>query len=198
MQPSADGTIYAVSRRRRLRWSYDTGTPIRSSPAVDGEALYVGGGAAIRTRACASRETLIDESVRPNDLNASPALGKDAVYIGGESGEMFSVPYDWCLRADNAGDARCTTTPPARPDGATLAWVNTFGDVQAAAPASIPGNAPVTLLLAVRAQGAEQLAVLDSTDLQVTLDPPSTVSVDASGDGKFVTSRPPWPSRPGR
>ena len=42
-----------------------------------------------------------------NDLNASPALGAESVYLAGESGEVFSVPYDHCLRPENTGDARC-------------------------------------------------------------------------------------------
>ena len=198
MQPSADGTIYAVSPDDgSLRWSYDTGTPIRSSPAVDADGhVYVGGGDGRLYVLNADGSLrfamkLIDDP--RNDLNASPALGKDAVYIGGESGEMFSVPYDWCLRPENAGDARCTTTIPAAPDGASLAWVDAFGDTLDAAPDSVPGNAPITLLLAVRAQGAQQLAVLDSTSVTVTVDPPADVAVDVSGDGKFLTITPSSP-----
>jgi hypothetical protein len=52
-------------------------------------------------------------------------------------------------------------------------------------------------LLAVRAQGAEQLAILDSTSVQATLDPPSDVSVDVSGDGKFLTITPKVAFAPG-
>jgi hypothetical protein len=125
-----------------------------------------------------------------NDLNSSPALGRDAVYIGGESGEMFSVPYEWCLRPANAGDTRCTTTSPPYPDGAKLEWVNAFGDTQPAAPSSMPGNAPITLIFSLREKGAQQLAILDSASVQATVEPSAEVSVDVSGDGKFLSITP--------
>jgi outer membrane protein assembly factor BamB len=202
VQPSCDGTVYGVSPDDgTVRWTFDAGTPIRSSPAVDADGhVYVGGGdgnlyVLDPDGSLRFAMKLIDD-VR-NDLNSSPALGKDAVFLGGESGEMFSVPYDWCLRAENASDTRCTTSLPARPDGATLGWVNAFGDTLASAPASVPGNAPITLILSLRAQGAEQLAVLDSSSLQVTLTPTSDVSVDVSGDGKFLTITPKVAFAPG-
>ncbi|HEY8038864.1 MAG TPA: PQQ-binding-like beta-propeller repeat protein, partial [Polyangiaceae bacterium] len=195
VQPSADGTVYGVSPADgAVRWTFDAGTPIRSSPAVDADGnVYVGGGDGklYVLRADGSLRfalRLIDDP--RNDLNASPALGRDAVFIGGESGEMFSVPYDWCLRAENGGDTRCTTTLSERVDGATLAWVNTFGDTLDAVPAAIDGSSPVTLLLAVRQQGAQQLAVLDASSVQATVDPPADVTVDVSGDGKFVSVTP--------
>ena len=202
VQPSADGTVYAVSPDDgTVRWSFDTGTPLRSSPAVDADGhVYVGGGdgnlyVLDDDGSLRFSMKLIDD-VR-DDLNASPALGQAAVYIGGESGEMFSVPYDWCLRPENAGDTRCATSLPTPPDGASLAWVSAFGDTSPAPPASVPGNAPITLLLAVRAQGTQQLAVLDSTSIQVTLDPPAMTSVDVSGDGKFLTITPTVAFAPG-
>ncbi|HEX3343215.1 MAG TPA: PQQ-binding-like beta-propeller repeat protein, partial [Polyangiaceae bacterium] len=174
---------------------------IRSSPAVDADGhVYVGGGDGnlyvLNPDGSLRFAMQLIDDVR-NDLNASPALGADAVYIGGESGEMFSVPYDWCLRPENAGDGRCVTSRPTPADGATLAWVSPFGDALPAAPASMPGNAPVTLLLAVRSAGAQELAVLDATSLQVTLDPPAATSVDVSGDGKFVTITPTVAFAPG-
>jgi len=202
VQPSADGTVYGVSPDGgTVRWTFDAGTPIRSSPAVDADGhVYVGGGDGnlyvLNPDGTLRFAMQLIDDVR-NDLNSSPALGQDAVYIGGESGEMFSVPYDWCLRPENAGDVRCATSQTAMPDGASLAWVNAFGDTQTAAPASMPGNARVTLLLAVRAQGAEQLAILDSSSIQATLDPPSEVSVDVSGDGKFLTITPTVAFAPG-
>lgn len=195
IQPSADGTIYAVSPTDgALRWSLDVGTPIRSSPAVDADGhVYVGGGDGnlyVVDPDGKLRFAMKLISNQRNDLNASPALGTDAVYIGGESGDLFSVPYDWCLRPDNTQDVRCVTSMPARADGASLAWVNAFGDTLSAAPATVPGNAPVTLLFALRKGGAQQLAVLDSTSVQATVTPKTPVSVDVSGDGKFVSVTP--------
>jgi outer membrane protein assembly factor BamB len=123
IQPSADGTIYAVGQDGKVRWTFDAGTPFRSSPAIDGQDnVYVGGGDGFlyvidKSGALRWRMKLIDD-VR-NDLNSSPALGSDAIYIGGESGEVFSVPYDFCLRPMSKSDARCA--PMATPaDGASL------------------------------------------------------------------------------
>jgi len=202
VQPSADGTVYAVSPADgTVRWSFDAGTPLRSSPAVDADGhVYVGGGDGnlyvLNPDGSLRFAMQLIDDVR-NDLNSSPALGQSAVYIGGESGEMFSVPYDWCLRPEDVGDARCITSRPTPPDGASLAWVSAFGDTLPAAPASVPGNAPITLLLAVRAGGTQELAVLDSTSLKVTLDPPAMTTVDVSGDGKFVTITPTVAFAPG-
>jgi hypothetical protein len=202
IQPSADGTIYAVSPDDgTLRWSYDTNSPIRSSPAVDADGhVYVGGGDGnlyvLNPDGSLRFAMQLIDDVR-NNLNSSPALGQTAVYIGGQSGAMFSVPYDWCLRPENSGDMRCITSIPTPPDGASLTWMNSFGNALPAAPASVPGNAPIILLLAVRQQGAEQLAILDSTSVQVTLDPPSNVAVAVSGDGKFVTITPTVAFSPG-
>ncbi len=203
VQPSADGTIYDLSPiDGHVVWSFDAGTPIRSSPAIDGDGnVYVGGGdgrlyvlRADGTLRWAMK--LIDDP--RNDLNSSPALGANAVYIGGESGQMFSVPYDWCLRAANAQDARCTTSIAAAPDGASLAWITPFGVTLASAPTTVDANAPMTFLLAVRHGGAEQLTVLDSASIVATLDPVGDVSVDVSGDGKFLTLTPnaPLPAGP--
>ena len=43
-----------------------------------------------------------------NDLNGSPALGRRGIYIGGEHGRVWFVPYDYCLYRR---DARCSRAP---------------------------------------------------------------------------------------
>ncbi len=206
VQPSADGTVYGVSPDDgSLRWAFDAGTPIRSSPAVDADGhVYVGGGDGnlyvLNPDGKLRYATKLITDVR-NDLNASPALGQDAVYVGGESGQMFSVPYDWCLRPQAQNEAGCRTTQPTAADGASLSWVNTFGDTVPAAPASMPGNAPITLIFALRQGGMQQLSILDSTSVKATVTPagqgPSAASVDVSGDGKFVTITPAVAFAPG-
>jgi outer membrane protein assembly factor BamB len=195
VQASCDGTVYAIAPADgTLRWIFEAGTPIRSSPAVDADGdVYVGGGDGrmyvINPDGSLRFAIRLIDDVR-NDLNASPALGESAAYIGGESGEMFSVPYDWCLRPQAENDARCVTSVPLRPDGVSLAWVNSFGDVQPTAPGTIEGNAPIILQLVVRSAGVEQVAILDSTSVQVTATPATDVSVVVSGDGKFMAITP--------
>lgn len=193
VQPSADGTIYAVSPADgSVRWTFDTRTPMRSSPAVDGQGnVYVGGGdgrlyVVGPTGKLRWSMKLIDD-VR-NDLNASPALGKDAIYIGGESGQMFSVPYDFCLRPENTADPRCATSVPDPADGATLGLLNLFGDPTD--PQPVDANGRVVLALSVRSGGASELAVLDTNAITVTTTPMTDVTVDVSGDGKFLAITP--------
>ncbi len=195
VQPSVDGTIYAVSPADgSLVWAYDTGAPVRSSPAVDADGvIYVGGGDGrlyvLNPDGGLRFSMLLIDDVRC-DMNSSPALGANAVYLGGASGQLFSVPYDWCLQPANAGDPRCETVPPVRSDGATLSYVNAFGETQPAVPAAVDSNAPITLILTVRQGGRQQLANLDSSSVQVTVDPPSPVAVTVSGDGKFLSVTP--------
>lgn len=206
VQPSADGTVYAVSPADgSLRWSFDAGTPIRSSPAVDADGhVYVGGGDGnmyVLNPDGSLRYAIKLITDLRNDLNSSPGLGQNAVYLGGESGQMFSVPYDWCLRPEAKNDTACTTKAPTYADGASLSWVNTFGDTQPSAPASMPGNEPITLIFALRQGGAQQLAILDTSSVQATVSPASqssaNVSVDVSGDGKFLSITPAVAFAPG-
>ena len=194
--PSADGTVYALDGATGAqKWAFDTVEPIRSSPAIDADGnVYVGGGdgrlyvidpdGSLRW----SMQLITDER---NDLNASPALGTDAVYLAGESGEVFSVPYDYCL---HASDARCTvgggeTFPP---DGVSL-WVTTpLGSPLEIPPHTIDANAPLTLSLVARKAGDTELAFLDSASVQVTVAPAPVVAptVDVSADRRFLVITP--------
>ena len=107
-----------------LRWRYDTGDTIRSSPVLgraprgDGRILYVGSAngelyaldARTGRRRWSFDTTPRDPVLRDrDDLNSSPALGRRGVYIGGEHGRLVFVPYDWCLRARR--DRRCDRSP---------------------------------------------------------------------------------------
>jgi outer membrane protein assembly factor BamB len=118
LQPSTDGTVYALDGATgAVRWTFDVGEPIRSSPAVDGEGnVYFGAGDGrlyvLRADGTLRFSILLVDDAR-NDLNSSPALGRDAIYLGAESGEVFSVPYDFCLRPEAASDTRCRTIPEA-------------------------------------------------------------------------------------
>ncbi len=196
VQASADGTIYALDPGTgRQRWAFDTREPIRSSPAVDGDGnIYFGSGEG--RLFVLSRDGTLRFSMRlvddeRNDLNASPALGKDAIYIAGESGQIFSVPYDHCLRPEASGDGRCAVGGgEGLPDqGAELLFTSRFGALVPEAPARIDGNQPVTLSLVVRGKGDTVQALLAS-GLSVKVDPPAEVSTEISGDGKFVTITP--------
>ena len=112
---SADGTLYALDPATgAIKWTFDTPEPIRSSPAVDAAGnIYFGGGDGVLYVVNPDGTlrwslVLIDQPRR--NLNASPALGADAVYIGGESGDVFGS------RTNTAsGTARRRTPRAGRP-----------------------------------------------------------------------------------
>ena len=136
---------------------------------------------------------LIDDE--RDDLNASPALGTDAVVIAGENGGVFSVPYDYCLRR-GLQDSRCTVGGGERlpSDGVFLFYTTPFGRLLPRPPAEIDANQPIALSLFVREGGDTRVALLDSDHLQVHFTPDVAARVDVSGDRKFLTIIPkvPW------
>jgi hypothetical protein len=194
VQPSCDGTIYALDPATgAVKWAFDTLEAVRSSPAIDGDGnIYVGTGEGKLvvlkpdgTLRWAMR--LIDEE--RNDLNASPALGEDGVFIAGESGQVFGVPYDYCLGAQGKADARCSGAQgedlPA--DGAHVLFTTQLGAPLATPPDTIDANQVLAFSLFVRQQGDTRLALLDAPSLSVTFDPPSQARADISGDRRFLT-----------
>jgi hypothetical protein len=194
--PSCDGTIYSLDPKDgKVRWAFDTTEPVRSSPAVDADGnVYVGSGEGrlfvLNPNGTLRFSMRLIDADR-NDLNASPALGQDAIYIGGESGEVFSVPYDYCLRAEAKSDARCTTTGgEGLPDGVNLLFTTSFGALVDPAPATVDPNQPLSFTLVVREHGDSELAILDAKTLDVKVTPAAAVDLAIAGDGKFVTVAP--------
>ncbi|HEY2515273.1 MAG TPA: PQQ-binding-like beta-propeller repeat protein, partial [Polyangiaceae bacterium] len=192
---STDGSLYDLDAKTgALKWQFDTPEPIRSSPSIDADGnVYFGDGDGHLYVVGPDGKLrwsyqLIDAD--RNDLNSSPALGNDAVYLGGESGQVFSVPYEYCLRPEAASDAACSTSAPTFADGAQLQWTTNFGAKLAAPPDSIDPTRPITLSLVVRQQGAATLAILDTANIAVTVTPAADVNTVVSGDGKFVTITP--------
>jgi hypothetical protein len=200
IQPGADGSIYAVrANDGAVLWAFDTLEPIRSSPAIDGDGnIYVGSGEG-RLFVLNPDGTLrwsiqlIDEP--RNDLNASPALGTDQIVIAGENGNVFSLPYDYCLRPEAAADTRCRVGggEDLPTDGVGVYFTGRFGGLLTDPPSAIDANEPLTFSLLVREHGDTRLAVIDSTTLHVSLEPPVDAMVSVSGDRKFVTVIPDSP-----
>ncbi|MBN1772995.1 MAG: PQQ-like beta-propeller repeat protein [Deltaproteobacteria bacterium] len=197
VQPAADGTVYALDPADGSpRWAFDAREPIRSSPAVDGDGRIWFGAGDGRLYALNPDGTLhwslrlIDED--RNDLNGSPALGADAVYIAGENGGVHSVPYDWCDRPEQAADPDCTRGPAEDlpTDGAFLLPATRFGSVLLEPPDAVDAHDPLVFALFVRADGDTRLALVDSATVAVTLDPPAEVDVEVSGDRRFLTVTP--------
>jgi hypothetical protein len=205
VQPAADGSVYGLDPANgTVRWQFDTRDAIRSSPAIDGDGnTYLGAGDG-RLYVINADGTLrwsiqlIDAS--RDDLNASPALGAEAIVIAGESGQIFSIPYDYCLR-DEVSDARCHRGPAEDlpSDGAALYWTTQFGKPLDVPPAEIEPNQPLTFSLFVRAAGDTVLAHIDADSTNVVVNPPVPVRTEVSGDRKFVTIVPlaPWAGQAG-
>jgi outer membrane protein assembly factor BamB len=200
IQPSADGTIYAIDPSNgSVVWAYDTREPIRSSPAIDGDGnIYLGSGegqmfvlnpdGSLRW----SIQLIDDER---DDLNASPALGKERIVISGESGEVFGIPYDYCLRP-NLDDDRCTVGPgePLPDDGIFIVFTTSFGGLEIEPPPTITANQAMTFTLFVREDGDTKLAAISSDSVEVTTDSGTELDADVSGDRRYITvvPRAPW------
>jgi outer membrane protein assembly factor BamB len=197
---STDGSVYALDPERGdAVWAFDTVEPIRSSPAIDGEdRIYFGSGEgklfALHPDGTLRWAYQCSEDER-NDLNGSPGLGPEGVYVGGEDGSICFVPYDYCLTAAGAADHRCTAgtgeTLPA--DGAHLYFTTRFGGLSVDPPASIDANEPLAFTLVVRERGDTVLARIDKQSLVADLSS-GRAAVNLSADRRFMTIVPetPW------
>ena len=206
---SADGTLYALNTDGTLRWKYDTGDVIRSSPVIgktpDGSSDIVyfgdGNGKLYALNADGSlRWTFDSTSSEPeladrNDLNGSPALGKTGVFIGGEHGQLWYVPYDYCLKT--SAEPRCSTSRSLPEDFNGVYYVTPGGNTQPVFPASLPASSMLTLRLMVRQSGQTVNARLcnnpigcSKDSLVVSITPSVPLDVEHSADGKFIYIRP--------
>jgi outer membrane protein assembly factor BamB len=201
---STDGNVYALDPSGNLLWRYDTGDVVRSSPVLGrtqdgkGEILYVGAGngklfaldAATGKRRWSFDTTSTDPTLRDrNDLNASPALGTNGVYIGSEDGAVDYVPYDYCL---HSSDPRCDTNPgQAFADDLTRVFPVTSGGnlQQSGYGQTLPDSTTLVSRLVVRNQGNTedaQMQPVPNTKSLVTADPPFDFTAELSGDGHYV------------
>jgi outer membrane protein assembly factor BamB len=203
---SADGSIYKLDTDGNQVWRYDTGDPIRSSPVLgrapkgeSGRILYVGSSDgslyAIDTED-GSRRWSYDTTPRGpklrdrNDLNSSPALGRRGVWIGGESGYLHHVPYDYCL-GRGRDDGRCDTDPGERfADDLTRTMPVTAGGSTEPDGYSrrLPTATTVTAGLVVRRDGETRDVRMvpdpDARSLVASVDPPFPFSAELSADGR--------------
>ena len=205
---STDGVLYSLRPDGTPNWTYDTGAPIRSSPAVgqapDGGApiAYVGSSNgqlyAINTANGTRRWAFDTTSTTPdlatrNQLNGSPSLGKQGVYIGSQDGSVWGVPYDFCLRAPK--NPRCVAASAELPsDGMFVFGVGVGGGI-------VPQDRPVdvspagylTGRLVIRKNGqtvpARIVPAPDPAKL-VSITPAVDADVSVSGDGRYIFIRP--------
>ncbi len=194
VQPSADGTLYAINPEDgTLKWAFDTREPIRSSPAVDGEDnIYFGNGEG--RLFCVNPNGTLKWAYQcitddRNDLNASPALGKKGVYVAGENGGIFFIPYDYPDSAAGKRDPRCVQGPgeDLPSEGNHLFFTTRFGGLKLKAPESIDANEPLAFSLFVRKKGDTVLAAIDKETLKVSFSGGKEGKVNVSADRKFIT-----------
>ncbi|HWQ06775.1 MAG TPA: PQQ-binding-like beta-propeller repeat protein [Feifaniaceae bacterium] len=192
VQASTDGTLYAIDPETgKSIWEFDTLEPIRSSPAVDGnDNIYFGNGEG--KLYCVNPDGTLRWSYQcitdaRNDLNGSPALGFDGVYIAGESGEVFFVPYDYPLTTAGNADLKCDSTGEQMPpDGAALVYTTSFGALELTPPAELKANEPLTLSLLVRQNGDTLLSAFDRNSVQVMIDGNAGYRVEVGATNRFV------------
>ncbi len=204
---STDGIFYAVDPEGKLLWRYDAGDPIRSSPALGktpdgrGDIVYFGAGngklyalnAADGTRRWSFDTTPADpELADRNDLNGSPALGLTGVVIGGEHGDVWYLPYDYCLHSE---DTRCSVDPTEDLPNAVAGffYVTPGGSTVLTDTAEIPIASIVTLRLLLR-EGGETIDAwvcnspvgCPDDALVVQAEPAFPLRVEKSADGHFL------------
>ncbi|HPM79037.1 MAG TPA: PQQ-binding-like beta-propeller repeat protein, partial [bacterium] len=187
---STDGTLYAINPDGTLKWAFDTLDPIRSSAAIDGEGnVYVGCGDgklyALRDDGVKLWSFDTTEGDR-NDLNGSPAIGPDGLYIGGEAGTLWFVPFGYC---ENSGDERCDLSPDEGipDDGAFLYHFTNGGSSQTEIERAINPTEVLTFRLVVRSGGDTVRARIDRDELKVTLTPSFAHRIEVSADGNFFS-----------
>ena len=192
IQASTDGTVYALNPETgKSIWEFDTLEPIRSSPAVDGnDNIYFGSGEG--KLYCINPDGSLRWSYQAiteerNDLNGSPALGPNGVYIAGESGEIFFVPYDYPLTEAGKRDARSYSLGEAMPpDGVNLIYTTSFGALKLTSPAAIEANEPLTFTLMVREDGDNVLSAFDRNSVKVEVEGNEGYRVEVGATNRFV------------
>ncbi len=169
--------------------------------AASEDIVYFGAGngklyalnAADGSRRWSYNTTSSDSELRDrNDLNGSPALGVTGVYIGGEHGQVWYVPYDYCLHAP---DSRCETDAKENlPDTAAgMFYVTPGGNTWLEGTPTVPVATLLTLRLLVRQDGetvdaalCNKLVGCPKDALSITATPDFPFAVQKSADGHYV------------
>jgi outer membrane protein assembly factor BamB len=215
---STDGILYALNPQGKLLWKYDAGDPIRSSPVIgkapasenrdivyfgcsDGR-LYAVNADTGEKRWSFDTTTYDDPELRDrNDLNGSPALGKNGVYIGGEHGYLWFVPYDYPLSEKGKFDSRCSIGGGEAFDDDIKAvyFVTPGGSTETGgAGGELPAATTITSRLVVRKGGSTidaglySLPLFDIYPLEkiIKISPEVDFTAELSADGHYIYINP--------
>ncbi len=194
VQASCDGTVYGLDPATgKPIWTFDTREPIRSSPAVDAkDHIYFGSGEG--RLYCLNKEGSFRWAYQcidgdRNDLNGSPALGNHGIYIAGENGAIFFVPYDYPLTTVGQKDKRSVLTSEITlpKNGSHFFYVDKFGSLLNKVPEIIDANDPIMLTHTVRKDNKTLLSAVDIKSLKVSFGKKIHARVNVSANRKFIT-----------
>ncbi len=194
IQACTDGSVYAVSPRDgTLKWAFDSLEPIRSSPAIDGSGkIYFGSGDG--RLHCLNPDGTLRWAYQlvtddRNDINGSPGLGSHGIYIAGESGGIFFIPYDYPLTEAGRKDPRTIIRQgeDLPENGVFLLYTTAFGSLKLKAPEEIRANEPMAFTLFVRKNGDTVKSVIDKKSLKVSISGGEKGKVDTSANSQFIT-----------
>lgn len=198
---STDGFLYKLSHDGELVWKFDVGDVVRSSPVVglspegndiiyfgsgNGKLYAINGDGTFRW----SFDTSPTEPglAERNDLNGSPALGKDGVFIAGEHGHLWFVPYDYPL---NNTDPKAETEAPKEKDGVSVRFMSAGAQVlDAGVSPNIAPSAPIILRVLDIQDGQRQEVAFNTwfknTEIKISPEVPFKWEPSPSGDSLYI------------
>jgi len=132
-----DGQLHAVERDDGTRrWAYETGGNVFSSPAADGDRVYVGGGDSLYALGASDGEYLW-RKLTGGSVYSDPAVANGLVYVGSYDQHVYALSVDSGTVEWRFDVGATTVSGPAVVNGGVL--VGDFsGDVHALGPAGTP------------------------------------------------------------
>lgn len=202
---STDGHLYKLDTAGKQLWKYDVGDTVRSSPVItrkpageSGEIIYFGAadGRLYAINSEGSLRWAFDTNVDTpelkdrNDLNASPAVGRQGLYIAGEHGYVWHVPFDYPLHHPDDPRSVTATNPPQ--NLVDIRFSTPGGSAVEAVSYAVPAASIIHGQLKVRHAGESldaSLNIRNATGLHgedvVKITPPLPYHVERSADGHY-------------
>ena len=88
---SYDNYLYSLSSAGALNWRYLTGSWIDSTPAINGQLVYFGGGDSYMYALNIGTGALVWKTLTGGSIESSPCIGSDGiVYVGSSDGKVYA------------------------------------------------------------------------------------------------------------